>query len=78
VDGRAVLWQLQSTRCAFRCELVAAGDGVELEVYRSGELRRRLRFLTDALARSRADRLRRRLEGRGFEPLLIEPIAAVP
>lgn len=72
VEGRAVLWQLLSPRCALRCELVAMADGVEVELYQSGELRRRLRFLTDAQARARAERLRRRLEGRGFDPLVLE------
>jgi len=66
-DGRASLWELRNARGNLvRTDLVALIDGVELEIFRGGELRRRWRFLTDSSARGYASRLRTRLERRGF------------
>ena len=49
-----------------RADLIAFIDAVELELFDGGHLRRRWRFLRDAAARRHADRLRRRLERRGY------------
>jgi hypothetical protein len=46
--------------------LVALTDGVEVEVYGDGSLRRRLRFMRDTEARKYTDRLIGRLERRGY------------
>ena len=46
--------------------LVALTDGVELEVWADGALRRRSRFLRDTEARKYSDRLAVRLERRGY------------
>lgn len=47
--------------------LVALSDGVELEVWADGTLRRRSRFLRDTEARKHSDRLTARLTRRGYE-----------
>ena len=47
--------------------LVALTDGVELEVWADGTLRRRSRFLRDTEARKYSDRLAARLTRRGFQ-----------
>jgi hypothetical protein len=66
-DGRAALWELRNARGnVVRTDLVGLIDGVELEIFRGHELRRRWRFLTDSSARGYAARLRTRLERRGF------------
>lgn len=46
--------------------LVALSDGVELEVWADGSLRRRARFLRDTEARKYSDRLAGRLVRRGY------------
>jgi hypothetical protein len=46
--------------------LVALTDGVEVEVFADGALRRRLRFLRDSEARKYMDRLAVRLATRGY------------
>jgi hypothetical protein len=45
---------------------VALTDGVELEVWADGSLRRRSRFLRDTEARKYSERLATRLERRGY------------
>lgn len=47
--------------------LVALTDGVEVEVWADGVLRRRARFLRDTEARKYSERLAARLASRGFE-----------
>ena len=47
--------------------LVALTDGVELEVWADGTLRRRARFLRDTEARKYSDRLSARLTRRGYQ-----------
>lgn len=66
-DARETLWELrhQGDR-PIRADLIAFTDGVEVELFSGGILRRRLRFLTDAAARGYAVRLRARLERREF------------
>jgi hypothetical protein len=46
--------------------LVALTDGVELEVWADGALRRRARFLRDTEARKYSERLTVRLQRRGY------------
>ena len=46
--------------------LVALTDGVEVELYADGGLRRRLRFLRDSEARKYMERLAVRLATRGY------------
>src|SRR5258708_3482524 len=66
-DGRGILWVLRRRGArTLRAELVALTDGVEMELFGDDRFRRRWRFLTDSGARSFADRVRARLERRGF------------
>src|SRR5262245_35068298 len=65
-DQREVLWMVFSQGRCVRADLVALTDAIELEVFAGAELRRVLRFLRDAGARTYAARLRAKLEGRGF------------
>jgi hypothetical protein len=66
-DGREVLWMLsREGATALRAELVGLIDAVELEIFGGPLMRRRWRFLRDTTARHYADRLRKRLVGRGF------------
>jgi hypothetical protein len=51
---------------AYRADLVAYADAVELELYSEGRLRRQLRFLRDAGARAYAERICEALGRRGF------------
>ena len=51
-------------------ELVALTDGVELEIWADGLLRRRLRFLRDTEARKYSERVVSRLVRRGYTPVL--------
>jgi hypothetical protein len=46
--------------------LVALTDGVEVETWADGSLRRRSRFLRDTEARKYSDRVAARLERRGY------------
>ena len=66
-DARETLWELRNDGSArVRADIVALTDGVELELFSRGALRRRWRFLIDAAARGYATRLRARLERRDF------------
>ena len=50
-DGRQSIAFLQGSRQTVNVVLVALTDGVELEVWADGSLRRRARFLRDTEAR---------------------------
>ncbi len=65
-DGRQSLAFLQGGRQTVNMVLVALTDGVEVEVWADGALRRRSRFLRDTEARKYSDRLTSRLERRGY------------
>lgn len=65
-DARQSLALLQGVRQTVNVVLVALTDGVELEVWADGALRRRSRFLRDTEARKYSDRLATRLERRGY------------
>ena len=68
VDGEHTVWMLfRLGSRPIRAVLVAFTDGVELEIYCEGFLRRRFRFLRDSTAQRFAERLRSRLERKGFE-----------
>jgi hypothetical protein len=65
-DARESIALLRSALQTVNLVLVALTDGVELELWADGVLRRRLRFLRDTEARKYADRLRSRLARRGY------------
>ena len=66
-DARETLWELRhDTELPIRADLIALTDGVEVELFSGGVLRRHLRFLTDAGARGYTVRLRARLERWAF------------
>jgi hypothetical protein len=65
-DGREFLVVLHSCAQTINLVLVALTDGVELEVWADGTLRRRSRFLRDTEARKYSERLAARLIGRGY------------
>lgn len=65
-DARQTLVLLQGDRQTVNMVLVALTDGVELEVWADGTLRRRSRFLRDSEARKYSERLAARLERRGY------------
>jgi hypothetical protein len=65
-DARQSLALLQGCRQTVNVVLVALTDGVELEVWADGALRRRSRYLRDTEARKYSDRLSARLERRGY------------
>jgi hypothetical protein len=65
-DARQTLALMQGCRQTVNMVLVALTDGVELEVWADGALRRRSRFLRDTEARKYSDRLSSRLERRGY------------
>ena len=65
-DARQSLALLHGSRQTVNVVLVALTDGVELEVWADGALRRRCRFLRDTEARKYSDRLATRLERRGY------------
>jgi hypothetical protein len=65
-DGRQTLAVLRGCSQTVNLVLVALTDGVELEVWADGELRRRSRFLRDTEARKYSDRLTTRLTRRGY------------
>jgi len=65
-DARQSIAFLQGCRQTVNVVLVALTDGVELEVWADGALRRRSRFLRDTEARKYSDRLASRLERRGY------------
>jgi hypothetical protein len=65
-DARETLATLRGCRQTINVVLVALTDGVELEVWADGSLRRRSRFLRDTQARKYSDRLAQRLSRRGY------------
>ena len=65
-DARETLALLRRPDQSINIVLVALTDGVELEVYADGSLRRRLRFLRDTEARKYHDRLVTKLGRRGY------------
>jgi len=65
-DARQTLAMLTGCRQTINVVLVALTDGVELEIYADGALRRRSRFLRDTEARKYSDRLAARLSRRGY------------
>jgi hypothetical protein len=65
-EGRETLTMLCACNQTVNVVLVAQTDGVELEVWADGSLRRRARFLRDTEARKYAERLSTRLKRRGF------------
>ncbi len=65
-DARQTLALLRGCRQTVSLVLVALTDGVELEVWADGTLRRRSRFLRDTEARKYCDRLTTRLTRRGY------------
>ena len=68
-DGRQTLALLRGCNQTVNVVLVALTDGVELEVWADGTLRRRARFLRDTEARKYSDRLAARLVRRGYASL---------
>jgi hypothetical protein len=65
-EARETLAILQGCSQTINVVLVALTDGVELEVWADGSLRRRSRFLRDTQARKYSDRLTARLSRRGY------------
>ena len=65
-DGRQSMALLRRSDQSVNLVLVALTDGVEVELYADGVLRRRLRFLRDTEARKYMDRLASRLVARGY------------
>ena len=65
-DGRQVLTVLRSGTQTVNVVLVGFTDGVELEVWADGVLRRRSRYLRDTEARKHCERLATRLTRRGY------------
>jgi hypothetical protein len=65
-DARQTLSVLRGCRQTINVVLVALTDGVELEVWADGALRRRSRFLRDTEARKYSERLSGRLTRRGY------------
>jgi hypothetical protein len=65
-DGRQSLALLRGCTQTVNLVLVALTDGVELEVWADGTLRRRSRFLRDTEARKYSERLTTRLARRGY------------
>jgi hypothetical protein len=58
---------LRGSRQTVNIVLVALTDGVELEIWADGALRRRSRYLRDTEARKYSDRLSARLSRRGYQ-----------
>jgi hypothetical protein len=65
-EGRQTLAVLRGAHQTINVVLVALTDGVELEVWADGQLRRRSRFLRDTEARKHSERLAARLARRGY------------
>lgn len=65
-DARQTLTVARRADQTINMVLVALTDGVELEIWADGRLRRRLRFLRDTEARKYSDRLCARLALRGY------------
>jgi hypothetical protein len=66
-DARQTVAMLRRPDQTINVVLVALTDGVEVEVWADGVLRRRSRFLRDTEARKYSEKLAARLSGRGFE-----------
>ena len=66
-EARQMLAMLRGCRQTVNVMLVARSDGVELEVWADGSLRRRSRFLRDSEARKYSERLSARLLRRGYQ-----------
>ena len=66
VDARETLALARRSDQTINVVLVALTDGIELEVWADGLLRRRMRFLRDAEARKHCDRVCARLARRGY------------
>lgn len=65
-EARETVSLLRGCRQTINVVLVALTDGVELEVWADGSLRRRARFLRDSEARKYSERLSARLARRGY------------
>jgi hypothetical protein len=65
-DGRETVALLRGRTQTVNVVLVALTDGVEVEVWADGRLRRRSRFLRDTEARKHSRRLAARLTRRGY------------
>jgi hypothetical protein len=65
-DARQTVAMLRRPGQTINVVLVALTDGVEVEVWADGVLRRRARFLRDTEARKYAEKLAARLRSRGF------------
>jgi hypothetical protein len=72
-DARETLAILRGCRQTIIVVLVALTDGVELEVWADGSLRRRARFLRDTQARKYSERLASRLSRRGYRKGTMRP-----
>ena len=66
-EARQTLQIMRGCTQTVNVVLVALTDGVELEVWADGALRRRARFLRDTEARKYSDRLTARLARRGYQ-----------
>ena len=66
-EARQTLQIMRGCRQTVNVVLVALSDGVELEVWADGMLRRRARFLRDTEARKYSERLTARLARRGYQ-----------
>lgn len=66
-EARQTLQIMRGCNQTINVVLVALTDGVELEVWADGALRRRSRFLRDTEARKHSDRLTARLARRGYQ-----------
>jgi len=69
-DARESVCLIHRDNQTINVELVALTDGVELEIWADGLLRRRLRFLRDTEARKYCERVASRLTRRGYTPVL--------
>jgi hypothetical protein len=65
-DGRETVAVLRGCHQTINLVLVALTDGVELEIWADGRLRRRSRYLRDTQARKHSQRLMARLTRRGY------------
>ncbi len=77
-DARETLATLEGCRQTINVVLVALTDGVELEVWADGALRRRSRFLRDTQARKYSERLASRLSRRGYRRALQHGLGQAP
>ncbi|HWK11561.1 MAG TPA: hypothetical protein VNR64_15995 [Vicinamibacterales bacterium] len=71
-DARESLTLLHRDDQTINLVLVALTDGVELEIWADGLLRRRLRFLRDTEARKYSERLSARLLRRSYSRILTQ------